>query len=202
MPGPTGTRFTFPETLVEAIMETYTSDVPALAPLASGTLETMAPAIKKGDPIHADHLVASKRQLEWRETIAKYQPRSITNEELVAAERRFHVLNSLHFDVVDGEHIPRWALQLREEFRESQRRTEQAVQRSMNRGLKSTYQDLEPVIRLVDGTFPQDFPATVDDFMRVDEASIDEWLLFYDLQRDGTRLDKEKRLKEFWGVHI
>ena len=199
-------------------MATYITDVPALAPLISGEdLEKHpAPAIKKGDPIHVDHLLASKRQLELRETIAFTLPQRITKEEVVAAERRHHIIKSLHFDVMDGEHVPRWARQLmekmdelrdefremRDEFRESQRRTDQAVQRSMNRGLKSCDQALEQVIRLVDGTAPQDFPATLSHIFRTDEATIDRWLLFYGMPCDGARITKEKRLAKVLGIDL
>ena len=78
-------------------MPFYSAAIPALLPLASGQYDSPAPAIEKGD-LHCDvHILAAKKQLKARENIADTNPKLITDAELVAAERRFHRIQTAQF---------------------------------------------------------------------------------------------------------
>ena len=181
-----------------------------LNPLLSRVVESAAPAIAQGDPIHVERYIAANRQLVSRDTIALNK--SERDYELAETERRFDAIRSMHHfeNDSDGQPIPHWAqifqqqtvaafqqqenrfVQLENRFVQlenwiaqqalSIRVVQQGTQQALNRGIRSIHDALQPVIRVSDGTFPADFPATIDEILSTeDEARIDALLLFYDL---------------------
>ena len=219
--------------LVVRTMAGYVSDVPALDPPASGAVESqVAAAIRRGDPIHADHMIAAKKQLKWREKAASLESEIVTDDEVEAAERRLHALKALHFDVSpDGEHVPRWVQLLQESIRTAQQESAQQVQQSIreaqqesaqqlqqiresvlsiqqgvqqakNRGLKNTNEKLTPVIRLLDGKVPANFPETPDALVTSPKQTVERLLRFYGLPNDETLPEMKAQLKAFCGINL
>lgn len=209
-------------------MDTYTMAVPALDPLAYGARDDPAPAIEEGDPINVENLIAAMRQMEWRKQAA---PGLVRNNELADAFRRYHIVKILHMDIDPAEaHDRPWAeeflqrqdqrmtlleqrqndtLELMDgvdesirDIRASQRAMEQRLQQALNRGLKKSDEDLEPVIRLEDGAVPQNFPATMYALNSATRQEVDRLLHFYGLPDDGTLWEKKRGLGKFFGSNI
>ena len=68
--------------------------------------------------------------------------------------------------------------------------------------IRTSQEPLHRVIRIRDGTFPPNFPATLDELNRADETRIGDLLLFYDLDPNGTITEKELRLQFFLGCNL
>lgn len=106
---------------------TYVQSIPSLEPLQSGCLEVSAESIEAGTQMSGSHIVAASRQYRTRKQRQLLLPGLVADEELVAAKRRKHAVQSAQFD---GQ-TPRWAQQLQFQMGQMQTQLNQ-VQTQLN----------------------------------------------------------------------
>lgn len=204
-------------------MANYSTNIPALNPLAFGINDNPAAGIVQGEPLQDVHVAAATLQHQTRKRFAKSNPQFVTEEELVASKRRKHVVASANFD---GP-TPIWAQQLQQTLQdqtlqmqemkeymqemkeEFQREMKQEIQRNMNRSRKYTTESIEALIRVDDGEVPGPqapnglwFPGNQDELMAASALRINALLGFYGLPANGLQAAKKDRLKRFLGVTL
>jgi hypothetical protein len=97
-------------------MDTYTVNIPALDPLGSGAHDNPAKGIAKDTVLQDADVVAANLQHKNRKCLAKVIPPQATEAEVIASERRRHLVQACNF----SGSTPPWAVQMLESMAKMQ----------------------------------------------------------------------------------